>query len=73
MSQSIITLGIGGTADLDWFVTTGLHMLPTAVEVATYTATLQCNVTPAASLSSNPSPSVQGNSNPSPTEELMSG
>lgn len=43
------------------------------VEVATYTASLQCNITPAASLNSNPSPSAQGNSNPSPTEELMSG
>ena len=28
MSQSIITLGIGGTSDLDWFVTTGLHSNP---------------------------------------------
>lgn len=25
MSQSIITLGIGGTANLDWFITSGLH------------------------------------------------
>lgn len=25
MSQSIITLGIGGVSDLDWFITSGLH------------------------------------------------
>lgn len=37
MSQSIITLGIGGTADLDWFVTSGLHSNPDVTRVVNLT------------------------------------
>lgn len=70
MSQSIITLGIGGTSQLTWFVTSGLH---TDVEFAVYTVSLRANPTPATNAAANPSPSAILRSNPSPTEEMLSG
>lgn len=74
MAQSIVTLGVGGTAQLTWFVTSGLHT-GTDVEfaVAVYTVSLSANQTPAGNVIANFSPSVNLRSNPSPTEEVLSG